>query len=143
MDISNGLASYFANVGLNYSNAITKSSVKIMDYLKRLKKKEKSMFLAPTNRYEIEKLISNLPNKNSSGYDLINNRLLKLIKDEIAKPLEIIFNQSIACGIFPDKMKLVEIVPLYKNKSRIEPGNYRPISLLPTISKVLEKIMYK
>ena len=142
-DISNGLASYFANVGLNYSNAITKSTVKITDYLKRLKKNEKSMFLAPTNKYEIEKLICNLPNKNSSGYDLINNKLLKLIKDEIAKPLEIIFNQSIACGIFPDKMKLAEIVPLYKNKSRTEPGNYRPISLLPTISKVLEKIMYK
>ena len=101
------------------------------------------MFLAPTNKYEIEKLISNLPNKNSSGYDLFNNKLLKLIKDEIAKPLEITFNQSIACGIFPDKMKLAEIVPLYKNKSRTEPGNYRPISLLPTISKVLEKIMYK
>ena len=143
MDISNGLASYFANVGLNYSNAITKSTVKITEYLKRLKKNEKSMFLAPTNKYEIAKLIGNLPNKNSSGYDLINNKLLKLIKDEVAKPLETIFNQSIACGIFPDKMKLAEIVPLYKTKSRTEPGNYRPISLLPTISKVLEKIMYK
>ena len=76
------------------------------------------MFLAPTNKYEIAKLIGNLPNKNSSGYDLINNKLLKLIKDEVAKPLETIFTQSIACGIFPDKMKLAEIVPLYKTKSR-------------------------
>ena len=101
------------------------------------------MFLAPTNKYKIAKLISNLPNKNSSGYDLINNKLLKLIKDEVAKPLETIFNQSIACGIFPDRMKLAEIVPLYKTKSRTDPGNYRPISLLPMISKVLEKIMYK
>ena len=119
--------------------AITKSTIKITDYLKRLKKKEKSMFLAPTNKYEIENLISNLPNKNSSGYDLINNKLLKLINKEIAVPLEIVFNQSIACGIFPDKMKLAEVVPLYKSKSRIEPGNYRPISLLPTIPKILEK----
>ena len=46
------------------------------------------MFLVPTNKYEIAKLIGNLPNKNSSGYDLINNKLLKLIKDEVAKPLE-------------------------------------------------------
>ena len=40
-------------------------------------------------------------------------------------------------------MKLAEVVPLYKNKSKIEPGNYRPISLLPMISKILEKVMYK
>ena len=74
---------------------------------------------------------------------MINNKLLKLIKTEIAVPLEIVFNLSIECGTFPDKMKLAEIVPLYKCKSRLEPGNYRPISLLPTISKILEKVMYK
>ena len=74
---------------------------------------------------------------------MINNKLLKLIKTKIAVPLEIVFNVSIENSIFPDKMKLAEIVPLYKCKSRLEPGNYRPISLLPTISKILEKVMYK
>ena len=142
-DISNELASYFATVGSNYTKAIAPSKTKISDYLKRIKRNEKSIFLTPTNRHEIEKLISNLPNKNSSGFDMINNKLLKLIKTEIAVPLEIVFNVSIESGIFPDKMKLAEIVPLYKCKSRLEPGNYRPISLLPTISKILEKVMYK
>ena len=66
-----------------------------------------------------------------------------MIKSEIAIPLEIVFNKSIECGTFPDTMKLAEVVPLHKSKSRLEPGNYRPISLLPTISKILEKILYK
>ena len=142
-DISNELASYFTNVGSNHAKAIAPSTIKITDYLKRMEKNEKSMFLAPTNKYEIEKLINNFPNKNSSGFNLINNKLLKLVKKEIAVSLEIVFNQSIVCGIFLDKMKLAEVVPLYRSKSRIEPGNYRPILLLPTISKILENVIYK
>ena len=142
-DISNELASYCATVGPNYAKVISAPKTKITDYLKRLKRNDHTIFLVPANKTEIEKLINNLPNKNSSGFNLVNNKLLKLIKTEIAIPLEIVFNHSIECGIFPDRMKLAEVVPLYKGKSRLEPGNYRPISLLPTISKILEKIMYK
>ena len=142
-DISNELASYFASVGSNYAKAIPTSKTNITKYLEQLKRNDRSIFIVPTDKCEIEKLITSLPNKNSSGFDLVNNKLLKLIKVEIATPLEIVFNQSIECGIFPDKMKLAEVVPLYKGKSRLEPSNYRPISLLPTISKILEKIMYR
>ena len=46
-------------------------------------------------------------------------------------------------GIFPEKMKMAEVIPLYKGKSKFEPGNYRPISLLLTMSKTLEKLLYK
>ena len=142
-DISNELAAYFASVGPNYAKNISAPTKEISDYLKRLQKNDNSIFLAPTNKNEIENLINNLPNKSSSGFDLVNNKLLKLIKMEIAIPLDIVFNQSIECGFFPNKMKLAEVVPLYKGKSRLEPGNYRPISLLLTISKILEKLMYK
>ena len=142
-DVSNELAAYFASVGPNYAKDISAPKKEISDYLKRLQKNDHSIFLAPTNKNEIENLINNLPNKNSSGFDLVNNKLLKLIKTKMAIPLDIVFNQSIECGIFPNKMKWAEVVLLYKGKSRLEPGNYRPISLLPTISKILEKIMYK
>ena len=142
-DVSNELAAYFASVGPNYAKDISAPKKEISDYLKRLKKNDHSIFLAPTNKNEIENFINKLPHKNSSGFDLVNNKLLKLIKKEIAIPLDIVFNQSIECGIFPNKMKLAEVVPLYKGKRSLEPGNYRPISLLPTISNILEKIMYK
>ena len=103
---------------------------------------KKSLFLSPTNHTEIRQLISNLPNKTSSGYGQLNNKLLKEIKSELAVPLCIIFNYSLNSGCFPTKMKYAEVVPLYKSKSQLEPSNYQPISLLITISKILEKIMY-
>ena len=62
---------------------------------------------------------------------------------KITFPLTLIFNQSLNEGIFPDKMKLAEVISLYKNKAMDHLVNYRPISLLMTLSKVLEKLMYK
>ena len=57
-------------------------------------------------------------------------------------PLEVIFNMSILNGNVPDAMKLVEVVTLHKNKDKMILNNYRPISLLTMISKILEKIIY-
>ena len=59
------------------------------------------------------------------------------------EPLSIVFNQSMNEGIFPDVMKLADMVPLYKNKEKYLVDNYRPISLLITLSKILEKLMHK
>ena len=101
------------------------------------------MYFCPTNEIEIQNIISELPNKVSSGHDKINNNLLKELKFVLAKPLTDLFNKSMSQGCFPSAMKLSEVVPLHKGKSRMLPENYRPISLLVTISKVLEKLVYK
>ena len=100
------------------------------------------MFLAPCRKSEIKKLITDLPNKSSSGHDNVTNILLKEIGDQLIDPLNHIFNLSISMGIFPDNMKLADISPLFKGGNRHMLNNYRPISLLPTISKLLEKIVY-
>ena len=84
-----------------------------------------------------------LPMKTSSGHDNISNMLLKLIGVHLLTPLTRIFNDSISMGIFPDIMKLGDIVPLYKAKEKFLETNYRPISLLTTMSKLLEKVVYK
>ena len=68
--------------------------------------------------------------------------LLKNLKDSIATPLFLIFNLSLSEGIFPDAMKLADVVLLLKGGNKCFLNNYRPISLLPTISKLLEKIVY-
>ena len=143
VQISNELATYFVNVGPKYANAIKKPDKNISDYLKKIKRNENSIFLSPTTPVEIIKLISNLPNKTSSGYDQLNNKLLKELRHELATPLCIIFNLSLNTGCFPTKIKYAEIVPLYKSKSKLEASNYQPISLLITISKILEKIIYR
>ena len=84
-----------------------------------------------------------LASKTSYGHDKISNVMLKSIIPAISHPLSIIFNQSIASGKIPSKMKQAEVVPLYKGKDMDLVINYRPISLLITISKVLEKVIYQ
>ena len=103
----------------------------------------KSIFLLPTEENEIRKIAFELLTKFSSGYDNVSNVLLKEIIRDIVEPLSFIFNHSMQSGEFPDSMKLAEVIPLYKSKEHYLECNYRPISLLTPISKILEKIIYK
>ena len=100
------------------------------------------MFLTPCTEKEIKTVITKLPPKKSSGYDDISHVILKEIGDAISAPLTVIFNKSLETGVFPSDMKIADISPLFKNGSQYLPNNYQPISLLPTISKLLEKIMH-
>ena len=135
-DIANNLGSYFASVSTRFANAIKPSNIKVSAYIRKIKHNPKSL-LIPTTSTELSNLIGSLPNKSSSGFGQINNKLLKTIR------VEIIFNQSLNSGTFPEMMKMAEVIPLYKGKCKLEPGNYRPISLLLTMSKILEKLLYK
>ena len=140
--ISNKLSKYFSSVGKNFAEKIPKPTNSISYYLNKIEKNPKSLFLSLTTTVEIDKYISNLPNKTSSGHDAINNVLLKQIKASILVPLTDIFNTSLKNGTFPNLMKLAEVIPLHKGKAKDNEANYRPISLLLTISKILEKVMY-
>ena len=72
----------------------------------------------------------------------ISNNLLKKIKIRLIELLCMLFNESLKSGTFPGIMKLANVIPLYKSGKRCVATNYRPISLLITISKILEKIIY-
>ena len=141
--ISNSLAKYFAQVGKKFASKIPSPTTSINDYLKCLQSNKSSIFLNPTDIWEIKRIVGKLPSKKSSGHDNVSNILLKEIVDNIAPALEVIYNKSIITEEFPSIMKLAEIVPLYKGKEHYLETNYRPISLLTTMSKVLEKIVYK
>lgn len=69
--------------------------------------------------------------------------LLKRNFEYLAGSLQAVFNESLATGVFPEPYKLAHICPVYKKGSRSEAQNYRPISLLPIVSKVLEQIVYQ
>ena len=103
------------------------------------------MELRNTTTYEIEKIINSLKCKNSYGYDEISTRLLKASTPYISSPLTNIrvFNKILSRGIFPDRLKFPEVKPLYKKGVKTEFSNYRPISLLTSFSKIIEKIIYK
>ena len=88
------------------------------------------------------KIIKNLASKNSSGHDSISARFIKRILETITPPLTHIINQSLCTGIFPDRLKIAKVIPLFKKGDQHILDNYRPISLLPVISKVFEKIVF-
>ena len=141
--ISNSFARYFSEVGEKFAKKIPSPTTSISEYLKVMGSNTKSIFLEPTDENEIRKIAFDLPNKSSSGHDRVSNVLLKEIIAQITEPLCMIFNQSLQTGEFPNDMKLAEVVPLYKNKEHYFESNYRPISLLTTISKILDKVVYK
>ena len=91
----------------------------------------------------MQKTIQKLKPKSSSGHDDISTILLKRIAPTISSILSITINQSLMTGIFPNKLKIAKVIPLFKKDSPYIFDNYRPISLLPSISKVFEKVVYK
>ena len=141
--ICNRFAKYFAGVGKKFSEKIATPTKSAKDYLKLIQSSQSSLFLNPTDIREIITIVSKLPNKSSSGHDNISNILLKEIIDQLAPVLVEVFNKSMMLGEFPTIMKLAEVVPLYKCKENFLVTNYRPISLLTTMSKILEKIMHQ
>ena len=140
--ISNSLANYFSNAGRQFAEKIPKPRKSIDLYLKKLQSNHKSLYLDPCDATEVKELIKMLPLKNSHGHDNISNIMLKTIVNEIVVPLVMLINQSMSQGQFPTMMKLAEVVPLFKSKDRSIETNYRPISLLTTLSKILEKVVY-
>ena len=143
LKIANTFGKFYSTLESTLVKRINPGVNTIDYYLGKIPSNINSIVMHPTSQKEIEQLLTKLPNKTSHGHNMISNTLLKSLCKSISLPLSCIFNQSIAQGIFPDQMKIAEVVPLYKGKSTDELVNYRPISLLLTISKLLEKIIYK
>ena len=142
-DIANEFGRYYSNIGRVLKEKVNPSKQSINDYINKIECNKKTLYLKPTSSVEIEKLIMNLKNKTSTGFDEISNIMLKWLCPSISHPLSIVFNKSLLEVKFPDLMKLSDVIPLYKSKERYFCNNYHPISLLLTISKILEKVIYK
>lgn len=96
----------------------------------------------PTTYKEVKKAIDSLKPKTSSGTDEISAKLVKRCKDELTLPLTNIINKSLQQGTFPTLLKTSKIYPKYKKGQQNKPGSYRPISLISTFSKIIEKIVH-
>ena len=91
---------------------------------------------------EVFNLIMNLDTDKANGPDGISAYMLKATATSIASPLAKLFSLSLRTGKFPKLWKLAHVVPIPKADNKSDPSNYRPVSLLSIVSKILEKIVY-
>jgi len=132
---------YFSSVGPNLANNIPNSIYTPTDFLSN--KITKNIFMAPTDPHEVMEIIKTFQNKPSCGHDGISLYTLKNLKEQLAKPIAHIINKSLSEACVPDSLKRAKVTPIYKSKDKQLFDNYRPISLLPSVSKVLEKVVFK
>ena len=139
-EISNKFNEYFINVGPNLATKIPVSDINFSNYLGE--RCLKSIFLDPVTENEVEFEICKLKENKSCGHDEIPPKLVKNISKYIIKPLTYTYTQSFPAGSIPDDLKVALVTPAFKANDREEFSNYRPISVLPCFSKILEKLMY-
>ena len=141
-EIANELNKFFAHVGENQSKLTQRNTNRShTDFLPH--PHPNSLYINPTSETEIRTIVMKMKNKHSRGHDNMSTHQLKLLLPAILTPMQIIFNRSLSEGAFPTDLKQAKIKPLHKKNAKDEMSNYRPISLLPAISKVLEKIIHK
>ena len=103
-----------------------------------------SFNLKRVNEKDVLKVIKNLKNSSATGVDFIDTRTVKLAAQQITPALTHIINLSMSTSTFPDMWKYAKVIPLLKSLTAdaLLPKSYRPVALLPVLSKVLEKVVF-
>ena len=138
--IAQGFNNFYINVGPNLASKIPKDNRSPTVYIKQTI--TETMLVSPVEENEVEEIVKSLKD-GSSGWDAISSHIVKKTYDKFILPLTHIMNLSICSGIFPSPMKIARVIPLFKSGDSTLFSNYRPVSVLPLFSKILERLMYK
>lgn len=104
---------------------------------------ESSFSLDDTTESEIADLIDGLKSTSAVGLDTISSKFLKFFKENLKGVIARLINNSLRTGRFPDCLKKARVVPIHKSGSKLMPQNYRGISVLCSLSKIYERVVYK
>ena len=137
--IADSFNEYFVNVGLKLACEIPQSQGSFEMYLKESDSYFEEVTLSDE---EIKTPFFSLKDSKSPGFDEINYDIAKQNFKSLLVLLKYIFDLSLKSGIFPKKMKIARVTPVFKSGDTSLMTNYRPISVLPCFSKMLERIMY-
>ena len=139
-EIANIFNDFFVNIGPTLSNKIGKTDISYTSFLTN--RCLNSLYLKPTDKNEIMKLIAKLNQSKALGPNSIPVNILKDNSDIFSEPLSKLINLSFQQGIFPETLKTAQVSPVHKKDDVLLYNNYRPISLLSIFSKLFEKAMY-
>ncbi|XP_057289791.1 uncharacterized protein LOC130612454 [Hydractinia symbiolongicarpus] len=137
--IAEELNYFFVKVGSNLASQIGPSNLSFKSFLTVNNAQMENNELREN---ELFKAIDSLQSNKSPGFDDVNSNVVKQTKNAIKIPLMHIFNLFLLQGYFPEKLKIARVLPVYKTGEKTNASNYRPISVLPCFSKILERIMY-
>ena len=139
--IANAFNNYFTNIGPSLAANIP-ATPRTAERLLPNFSTHNSLYLTPTTPYEVQNIIKKMKPKTSLSHDDISPKIIKKCSEHIIEPLTDIINLSLSSGIFPDMMEIAKVIAIHKKDNPSHISNYRPISLLPTFSKILERIVY-
>jgi hypothetical protein len=141
--LANCMNKFFITKVANLRESLGQSDANPLAKLEQLMSNRKCVFkLQPVHPDTVDKLITNLRNSGSVGLDYIDTGILKLVKTEILPSITHIINLSIKHSIFPTQFKKAKVIPLHKSGDMLNPKNYRPVAILPVLSKLLEKAVF-
>ena len=138
-DICNTLNNFFVNGGPTLAKNITPNTPELAS--NSILSNSNSFFFLPITPNEVFKQILSLNSHKALGPDNISVKYIKTASEFISTTLCEIFNKCVIEGIFPNELKIAKVIPLYKNGSKQQPSNYRPISILSPFSKIFENII--
>ena len=134
-DISEAFKNHFTNRGQSLAQEIPSSEI---DPLACDNSVDGVFSFQRIDVQKVTKLLKAIDVNKATGLDKIPNRLLKIAADVVAPSLTGIYNQSLVTGIFPSDWKMAQVSQIFKS----DLNNYRPISVIPTVAKIFQKIIY-
>ena len=138
-EIANAFNKYFVNVATDIQSSIRYSKNNFHDFLHPIN--INSFFLNPTDEIEVKNIILSLNPSKAIGPNSIPTKILKLLINDVSSQLTDLFNLSFSRGAFSLILKNSKVISVFKKDSKLKCSNYRPISLLSDIDKVLERLM--
>ena len=139
--IVNEFNKYLSTIGANLSNAVPQTLTSFRSYLGS--RVQQSIFLCPATNSEMIMCISKLKSGKAVGYDNTPSYFLKLIADSTSPKLSYFFNVSLELGVFSASLKILSVFLIYKSGETNIMSNYRPISVLPCIAILFERLLHK
>ena len=138
--IAHGFNKFFTDVGPKLASSIPSSSKDFNDFLSSASTSLDEYLLQDE---ELNEVLNNLKANKSPGFDDISSTIFKRCRENIFNLIKHVFSLSLKQGMFPENLKIARVPPIFKKDEKFLFTNYRPISVLPCFSKLLEKIMYK